>query len=206
MKMYQERSYVIALKNAERLNGNYIEAESGGLSFRQYKDYLLLGGFSHRTAKKPCQSENLKKTAAKLYPNSIPVYEWATQDCMTLDGMPYIGKYSRFSENLLVATGFNKWGMSSSLVSAKILCDEISGKENKFKSLFSPQRSIFHKQLLCNLKQTATGLIGFGKRCPHLKCKMKWNESEKAWECPCHGSRFNSNGKVIDNPANEDMN
>ncbi len=205
MKMYQERSYVIALRGADELNGNYIEAESGGLSFRPYKNLLLLGGFSHRTAKKSCQWENLKKAASNLYPDSVSVYKWATQDCMTLDGMPYIGKYSNFSENLFVATGFNKWGMSSSLIAAKMLCDAVLSRKNEYSKLFSPNRSILHKQLLCNLKESALGLIGIGKRCPHLKCKLKWNDTEKTWECSCHGSRFNSNGKVIDNPANKDM-
>lgn len=38
--------------------------------------------------------------------------------------------------------------------------------------------------------------------CPHMKCKLVFNKEEKSWDCPCHGSRFNIDGKVIEGPAN----
>jgi len=41
--------------------------------------------------------------------------------------------------------------------------------------------------------------------CPHLKCSLIFNEVEKTWDCPCHGSRFNIDGKVIFGPANYDI-
>ena len=96
MKMHQERSYVIALENAEDVNGMYIDVEKNGYSFRNYKDLLLLGGIDQRTGeneKGGCY-DKLRKIAKDLYPNSKEKYHWSAQDCMTIDKIPYIGKYS----------------------------------------------------------------------------------------------------------------
>lgn len=41
--------------------------------------------------------------------------------------------------------------------------------------------------------------------CPHMKCVLRWNDGEESWDCPCHGSRFSPEGKVLDGPAIEDL-
>ncbi len=201
-KMYQQRSYVLALNQVPPLSGMYIDQAQNGHSFRSYGDFLLLGGESHRTGKQSGAYDALKRAANTLYPDAKIAYEWSTQDCMTLDKIPYIGRYSRQDDNLYVATGFNKWGMTSSMAVALLLKDLICGKENEFATLFDPHRGMLKKQLAINLGESVKNLLTpTPRRCPHLGCALKWNPQEHSWDCPCHGSRFGEDGRIIDNPA-----
>lgn len=68
------------------------------------------------------------------------LFRWNTRDCITLDKIPYIGLFSNSIDNLYVATGFNKWGMTSSNVAANIICNMILDKESKYEYLFDPAR------------------------------------------------------------------
>lgn len=202
LKMYQHRSYVIALNNAPNLHGMYLDEAQKGMSFRNYKDLLLIGGGDHKTGRKGGNWEELRNFAVKHYPQSVEQYYWATQDCMTLDNIPYIGQYSSNTENLYTATGFNKWGMTSSMLSAMILLDLIKENGSPYAAIFSPSRTILRPQLAINAFNAVTNLLTpTPKRCSHMGCALKWNANEHTWDCPCHGSRFKSNGELIDNPA-----
>lgn len=205
LKMFQERSYVLALKNAPYVDGMYVDEAKKGLSFRNWGDLLLLGGGGHRTGKKGGGWQELRDFAKKYYPDSKEVCHWATQDCITLDSVPYIGQYSPDTPNMFVATGFNKWGMTSAMVSACILKDMILGKQSPYAEVFSPQRSIFHPQLAVNITESLLGLLcPTTPRCPHMGCALKYNPAEHSWDCSCHGSRFTKEGKLINNPATDD--
>lgn len=206
LKMFQERSYVIALKNAPLYDGMYVDESKTGMSFRTYKDMLLLGGGGHRTGKQGGAWKELLDFKEKNYPDAKEVTRWATQDCMTLDNIPYIGRYSKNTPELFVATGFNKWGMTSSMVAATVLKDLVQGKKNEFCDVFSPQRSIFHPQLAINIGEALKGILSpTTPRCPHLGCALKYNSQEHSWDCSCHGSRFTKEGELIDNPATDDI-
>jgi len=206
LKMYQQRSYVLAVKDAQQVDGMYLDASGEGFSFRNYGDLLLIGGGSHRTGKKGNGWESLTNLAKARYPRAREVCRWANQDCMTLDGMPYIGLYGRSTPDVYVATGFNKWGMTSSMLSAMILSDLVRGRENPYAPFFSPQRRILRPQLLLNgIESTVNLLTPTRPRCTHLGCALKWNPWEHSWDCPCHGSRFTGDGKRIHNPAQKDL-
>ena len=250
MRMHQERSYVIALENADNINGMYIDSKKNGCSFRNYKNLLLLGAIDQRTGeneKGGCY-DKLRKIAKDLYPNAKEKYCWSAQDCMTIDNIPYIGKYSDETENIYVATGFNKWGMTSSMVSAMIISDMILGKENDFSDIFSHKRfdlSLSIKNLATDIIETSKNFIAqkiyipsskiehiknghagiveykgekvgvyknnegnefiVSTKCPHLGCQLAWNSDELTWDCPCHGSRFDYKGKLIDSPSTKDL-
>lgn len=206
MKLYQHRSYVLALEGAENPEGMFVDEQDRGLSFRKHGDLLLLGGGGHRTGKKGGGWQELEKFAKERYPGAAEKYRWATQDCMSLDGVPYIGQYSKNTPDMYVATGFNKWGMSSSMAAAMLLRDLVLGRENPCAPVFSPSRSMIRPQLLVNFAESALHLINPGtKRCPHMGCALKWNSQERSWDCPCHGSRFTEKGELLNNPAEGNM-
>ena len=206
LKLYQHRSYVLGLENVPKLEGMYLDASGRGLSFRGCDALLLLGGGSHRTGKAGGGWRELEAFARDHYPGARCRYRWAAQDCMSLDEIPYVGRYSRRTPDLYVATGFNKWGMTSAMMAASILTDLVQGKDNPYAEVFSPSRSILRPQLGINALEAAANLLTpTKKRCPHLGCALKWNPQEHSWDCPCHGSRFTAEGILIDNPANGDL-
>lgn len=244
-RMHQERSYVIALKGIDPLHGMYLGVDSGDLSFRSYRDLLLLGGASHRTGENSAggRYNRLREAAKEFYPNSTEAANWSAQDCISIDSVPYIGQYSESTPNMYVATGFHKWGMTSSMVAANIISDMITGVSNRYADVFSPKRfrlSPSIRSIFTDGKQAVKGLArnlfespgeaaedlphGHGgivksngekcgafndegnldfvnPRCTHLGCQVAWNPDEFSWDCPCHGSRFDKDGRVIDGPA-----
>lgn len=228
-RMHQSRSYVIAFKNAAKLNGYYLGIDEDGLSFRNEGDLLLVGGGSHRTGgnTEGGKYADIKSKVSQLWKNAEEVARWSAQDCMTLDGIPYIGHFDKKAEDWYIATGFGKWGMTSSMVSARILSGMIAGESVIESDIFSPQRKIVSvgiKELAKNggkalenigkqalsIKRTAVSFkdkkaFELSIRCPHMGCKLKWNPDDQTWECPCHGSRFDSEGKLIDHPAKKNI-
>lgn len=207
VKLYQHRSYVCAYQNAPLFDAMYVDENNSGMSFRNYDNFLLLGGGGHRTGKPSIGWESIHNFKNEHFPEAELKYEWAAQDCMSLDNVPYIGMYSKNTPEMFVATGFNKWGITGSMASAMLLCNMVLEKKNEYADIFSPQRSILHPQLLINAFESASNLLTFSKkRCPHLGCALKWNKAEHSWDCPCHGSRFTKDGILIDNPATGNLN
>ncbi len=205
LKLYQHRSYVIALNGAQNVNGMYVDEADTGLSFRNYGDLLLLGGGGHRTGKNGGCWQELEDFARKHYKHAEIALKWATQDCMTLDDVPYIGQYAKSTPDVFVATGFNKWGMTNAMVAADILRDLVQEKSNPYAAVFDPSRTVLRPQLAVNAFDSVVGLLTpTAPRCPHLGCALKYNRAEHTWDCPCHGSRFREDGQLIDNPATDD--
>ena len=227
LRQHQSRSYALALEGEgvpQNLNGMYYGIDKDGLSFRCAEGKLILGGCSHRTGKQfqieakqkkdryPAPFCHLRKLAKVCYPNAKETAYWAAQDCMPHDGIPFIGIFSTKHDNWYVATGFQKWGMTTAMVSAMIICDMITGRENPWGWIFSPQRMLVKagwKNFLIDVGESVSGLVKGrfvkkDRRCTHMGCALHWNEEEKSWDCSCHGSRYTNAGDVIDNPAQMD--
>ncbi len=249
-KLHQERYYLSAIEPGEeaskyRLDGMYLDADKDGFSLRNYKDLLIFGSVTHRTGDYQPKDAyaNIEKHVRKYYPEAKLLYTWSNQDCMTPDSIPYIGAYSLQTPNIYVATGFNMWGMTGSMVSAMIISERIAGKNHEFQKVFNPRRlmlsgsrvllkdaaiitiSLLSEYLkiphnrLKDIEKGKAGVVRYdGQRvgvyrdqddkyyfvttkCPHLGCKLEWNQNEMTWDCPCHGSRFDYRGNMINNPA-----
>ncbi len=211
LRQHQERSYVIAVSGVPKWEGMYYSADKGGLSFRWFEDILLVGGGGHRTGEKPpeCGYAALEKQMKAVLGPYEERGRWAAQDCMPHDDFPFIGRFSCFHSHWYVATGFKKWGMTGAMVSARLICDMICGKENPYRKLYTPQRFRFRAAKAVLWEDVKVSVAGLAKghfrkgavKCPHLGCELKWNPEEKSWDCPCHGSRFDAKGGLLDNPA-----
>ncbi|MDD6051716.1 MAG: FAD-dependent oxidoreductase [Clostridiales bacterium] len=208
-RMHQERSYVLALKNTWLPRHMYLGVDEDGLSLRAAEGMLLLGGAGHRTGENTGggRYDLLRDAARTLVPGAQEVACWSAQDCVTVDRLPCIGQYAPSQPRWYVATGFAKWGMTTSMVAARVLSGMIAGDPPDYAEVFSPQRPVLTgenmKPLLNEAGHVLRSLVKAtpAPRCTHLGCEMTWNPDEGSWDCPCHGSRFAGDGAVLDGPA-----
>lgn len=170
LKMYQSRSHAIAIEaDTNFFDGMYINSELPTKSFRTIIDgdkrLLAIVGSDYKTGS-DIDYENinneLEKIAKDMYPNCKIKYRWSAQDCISLDKVPYIGEFSNFMPNVYVGTGYKKWGMTLSNISANIICDKIQGRDNEYEDIFKatrlePKKNI--KEVENMVKQTAKSLV-----------------------------------------------
>ncbi|MBP3502818.1 MAG: FAD-dependent oxidoreductase [Clostridia bacterium] len=255
MKMYQSTSYAMVADVKEDLfNGMYISLDMPIISFRTINDngkqLLLAVGYDYKTGVEQTVNgySKLEDTVTKMYPKAEILYKWTAEDCISLDKIPYIGEYSNLMKNIYVATGFNKWGLTTSNIAANIIKDKIQGEENEYEEIFKSTRlePIKNKDEVKNmLKEVKESIIlskfklpkesidevekGQGKIvqvnnnkvgvyksetgeiftvkpvCTHLGCELYFNNYDKTWECPCHGSKFSYDGKALEVPGIKDL-
>lgn len=256
-KSYPKRSYIIAapIDPQKAPEGMFIGSGEEYNSIRTTPDedglLLLVGGKSHKVGTKTDTEEcyqALEAFAQENFKIGEIKYRWSTQDMVSFDKLPFIGKLTPLDEHIYVATGFSLWGMSKGTLSGMILSDLVLGKENPWSELYDATRAnafltpVSIKQNLDvgihwvgdRLKGTDTDSlvdinVGEGKIvsiegekvaayrdergqvhavsavCTHLACIVNWNEAEKSWDCPCHGARYDYEGKVLHGPAVKDL-
>jgi len=147
-RMYAERSYIIAGKTEEKFPGGmYINAEDPTRSIRitpeRGKHLWLIGGENHKTGQGEStitHYQALQKFAKKHFNINEVSYRWSAQDVTTIDKMPYIGPMTKSADNIFIATGFRKWGMTNGTIAAKLLTDKILQKDNPYEEIFKPSR------------------------------------------------------------------
>lgn len=211
------------------------------------KEYIMTIGEKHKTGQEDCNIDrvkNLEKYLGSRYDMDSFEYRWGGQHYRSADGLPYIGQ-SFTTDNTYIATGFATDGLIYGVVSAMIIKDHISGKQNEYFEMYNSRRITPLKSAAAFIKENVNEVIqylkdfpgntdadefsevkkGEGKViqvegekcgvyrdeknklhivsavCPHMKCIVNFNELEKSWDCPCHGSRFDIEGEVIEGPA-----
>lgn len=217
IKNYQELEYAICAQVKDDIENMamYLSIDDPVVSFRtalyDNKRYLLAIGNGAKTGEKidGTEYEVLEEKIRKYFGEYEIKNKWTAEDVISLDKIPYIGRYSKNIPNMYVATGFKKWGMTFSNVAAKIISNDILNKDSKYSILFDPSRinPIKNRTEFKNMISTTCKslLRNSNHICTHLGCKTVFNETTNTWDCPCHGSRYDKDGNLIDGPSKKHM-
>lgn len=213
-------------------------------SFRYYEDEkinFIYSSLNHPISKNLNIEKNYKTLIQqfKEHFNYEINYIWNNHDIMTNDYLPFIGKVN---DNLYLATGYNKWGMTNGTIAGKIISDLINNKFNKFQNLFKLKRKLTFQKCNKNLYNNylnsealiknklnknkkfynknpyittingeKVGIYIDDKKhvvsnvCPHMKCNLIFDNFNKTWVCPCHGSEYTLDGEIINGPSCNDI-
>ncbi|HSN12732.1 MAG TPA: FAD-dependent oxidoreductase, partial [Propionibacteriaceae bacterium] len=250
------RSYAIACRVTEPVpDGMYLSADSPTRSLRTAQtsqgEFFLVGGNGHPTGRDGRSSRavaDLEHWTAQYWPTAAFTYAWSAQDYRPIDGLPYVGHVPMSKQRLLVATGYDKWGMTNAVAAAIRLAGDLTGTEvpwadpldtlpPRAMSLVDGLRfgvgvashltggwaSATTRPLPEDAPAEGMGVVGrVGTRpagmstvegrtctvsavCTHLGGVLRWNDAERSWDCPLHGSRFSPTGRVLEGPAVDDL-
>ncbi len=252
-KLSAYRSYLVAFPIENRneedmmLITNSNQPHSMRFACEGDTKYLLVGGGGHQVAHNDSSMESYKDIIAfgkKFFPVETPTFRWSSQDYVSIDRVPYIGKISSNYDNVYVATGFKKWGMTNGSFAGILISDLIDGNDSEYSKVFKPNRKEISKNMgefiksnydvakqmikgkifqkkddLKDIQNDTGGIIKYqGKKvgayrdihgnlflvdntCTHMGCELEYNDAERSFDCPCHGSRFHYDGTVIEGPA-----
>jgi len=255
-RLEPSRSYVIAVRtNSEKPQGMYISVDQPTRSLRTARfgdeELLLVGGNGHVVGRQESAQalfDDLEDWTSTHFGETTTVYSWSAQDYRTLDGLPAVEPALAGQEQVLVATGYDKWGMTNAPAAALALSGRILGAEPDWARILyrrggealgrraaralGQNSSVFLQTVrgwggcLVAGQETSPnegegvthfdGLtpVGVSKVdgqehrisavCPHMGGILRWNDAEKSWDCPLHGSRFAADGRVLEGPAVRD--
>jgi glycine/D-amino acid oxidase-like deaminating enzyme/nitrite reductase/ring-hydroxylating ferredoxin subunit len=147
-RVHPQRSYAIACRIAGAPpEGMFISGDSPTRSVRAVpvgdEELLLVGGEGHKTGTGGDTSERYERLevfAREHWDVRSVDYRWSAQDNTTIDGLPFVGPLTPIEPNVLMATGFAKWGMTNGTAAASLLTDLVLGRENPYARLFDPSR------------------------------------------------------------------
>lgn len=248
------RSYSLAFRTPEpAVDGMYLSADSPARSLRDAPDpsgsLLLVGGNGHKPGAPVSEQQKLdelRRWTATHFPKAEETHAWSAQDYVPHHALPFVGPVLPGRDEVLVAGGFAKWGLTNGPAAALALSGRILGGHQEWAAIFEPWRSrelrgaidsartngevgiemtwgwlrpVFHPgagappdegEGTVRLDRVGTPTAsarvdGVESRvsavCSHLGGVVRWNDAERSWDCPLHGSRFGPGGEVLEGPA-----
>ncbi len=255
-KVEAHRSYLLAFEGTEPPRDMYLSAGSPIRSLREVtrpdgSSLLLVGGEGHVVGRATSELEHLERLrtwVAHHFPGARETHAWSAQDYRSHDGIPYVGALPRGGGRILLATGFDKWGLTNGVAAAKNIAGHILGEKPQWAGVLG--RRITRPTGAANIVRTNAavgiaavrhladlglhavpsspppegagvvgrdGLVPTGVStvdgrtcsitaiCTHLGGALSWNDAEKSWDCPLHGSRFGADGAVLEGPATKPL-
>ena len=233
IKASLEKSYLSASKTVARPI-SLISYSKPTISIRNYKDYLVYLSNSHSLNKHICSKDNFEELQKKLNDLDLkPEYLWSNIDIITNDGLPYIGrlKDNILIGTGYNTWGLTNGPLAGKILSDIIMKKEneyielFNPKRTNLAQALQIIVNIYKNisgfikgYLVKNKKVTYTKLNNKNvmiyqdkenyivyRKCPHFGCGLTYNEVEKTWDCPCHGSRFDIEGQCIMSPSNHNI-
>ena len=229
-----EKSYLSASKY-KKDNISLIKYSKPIISIRSYLEYLLYLTNSHNISSKVDDKMHYNELMKKLNDLKLePEFMWSNTDIMTNDGLPYIGKIDdnlllgtgynawgmangilagKILADILVGKDnkyvdlFNPKRINIANVGGAVKDGyySVTGYINgiltdndriKYETVDGKEIAIYYDD---------NGKHSVYTKCPHMGCRLIFNEVELTWDCPCHASRFDLDGKCISGPSNKDI-
>ncbi len=222
-RLEAKRSYALAFTGVQAPDGMFLSAGSNGRSIRDAPTaegrLLLVGGSGHsvgRTRSEHQHVEELREWTATHFPGATETHSWSAQDYSPHDGVPLVGRLPRGRGRIYVATGFDKWGMTNAVAAGLAITGQILGSRPSWATTMSrrplrPTSAVSLATINAKVGAAAVGSVvdRLGKErssevvgvCTHLGGLLHWNDAERTWDCPLHGSRFDQDGSVLEGPA-----
>ena len=231
LKVRLEKSYIIYGSSNYKGEFNLINIDKATHSIRFYNDKMIY--LTNNKYISHVKNKDFDKTINNNLINNIDNI-WTNMDLITNDYLPVVGRIfnNMYIITGFNTWGILSSHIGSNVIANMILKNN---KYLKYQELFNPRRSInlqkvinssiniyeningyfkgiiTKNNLIYNYKDKAIYIDSKGKKhivnriCPHAKCKLIFNSKELTWDCPCHGSRFNIDGKVINGPSKYDI-
>lgn len=230
-KLEPQRSYALALRHPDPPAAMYLSAGSPTRSVRDApapdgSRLLLTGGFGHVVGRVDSTAEHLGRLRAwtlQHFPDAVETHAWAAQDYRSHDRVPYIGALPRGGGRIHVMTGYDKWGMTNAVAAALEISSDILGGNVPWartlgRRITGPRGAAriagFNLSTgLAAVEGVASAVLHQRSEperpdpcpvvavCTHMGGRLRWNDAERSWDCPLHGSRFDETGEVLDGPA-----